>query len=291
MKSFSFHRFSVIAFALAILSSGCGRFWHDESKTLAAVWMSPDEFAVPHMTFQERKPWNPFSSVEMRRNFKTTIQFLKREGEKAGPSQTKSLEFDGMLISGPAKVFGGLMFVKRLAQGKTWIHELAFVNPDGTVRTLVKSGQRGATIRGVLLAPDGRSVLLVYNVNSEQYVLLMLRRLMGENELPVTELINVGGTPEIAWDASSSKVYVKGAKALMTWDGNHVPRDSKVGPSCFFPPTKFGLAVSDEGAAAVLANAADATTWSFPQRKSWTPHSRIAIVPAEQAGKSCPKEE
>lgn len=276
---------------VAALPANCGRFWHDESKTLAAVWMSSNEFAVPHMTFQERKSWNPFSSGELRRNFKTSIQFLKREGDKAVPSQAKPLEFDGMLISGPARVFGGIMFVRRLPSEKAWAHELTYVMADGTVRTLVKSGQRGATIRGLLLAPDGQSILLVYNVNSEQYVLVMLNRILGENELPVTEMINVGGTPQIAWDSASTKVYIKGSKSLLTWDGKRIPQPSTSGPACFFPPTKFGLAVSDDGASAVLANAADSTSWSFPQRKPWIPHNRVPMTTGDQVGRGCPRED
>lgn len=273
----------------ALVLCGCSRGWVEQTETSAAVWTDADEFAAPTLLFQSKKSWNPFSSHEDRRSIRTTIQFMQKKENSIVPAASASVEIQGLLLSGPARLFGGLMMVRRLTEGKTWIHDLVFIGPDGKQQTLVSSGQRGATIQRILASPDNKKALLVYNINSEQFLIRILESIPKEGEAPpAAELIQVGGPPLIAWDPASSRVFLKGRIAALVWDGKKVPQNTVSAPGCFFPPTRLGLGVSHDGFIAVR----NGSEWKIEKAAGWVPHDRIRQnVRFEEIGKNCPKEE
>ncbi len=272
------------------LFAACGPRWQAAGEPQAVVWLNNERFAAPALAFERGVSLNPFVRDERRRNIKTRVRFFERVSETARPVPgLAEFQFNGTLMSGPAAVFDGLLYVRRLPEEKTWIHELVFRRADGAERVLVRSGQRGATIRSVLPAPDRKKVLLVYNVNSELFLLIMLDHIPGEKDpAPEFEPIEVGGTPEIAWDRASSAVYARGSKQVLRWDGRGAPLPTESGPACFFPPTRAGLNISDEGREAKLSQAAGQDVWSLTRRAGWRKHADIATVKGPAIGRDCP---
>ncbi|MBE7437863.1 MAG: hypothetical protein HS115_05340 [Spirochaetales bacterium] len=234
-----------IGLALSGLLAGCNRlFWRERSDFHSAHWIEAHRVMEVRLLYSEKTPWDLLAGTTLKKDLRTRLYEMVREGG-AFKVQRESADMPGQPEYDLGLFQGEIIFLQRspLPGGELTPPRLyAWDRNSRSFRQRLPDSIAAYTLRGFLLSPDSRRLLLrLEKERREAFLLVMDWREIAAKPLVLDEVT------EIAWHPDSSHVFFRRSREVLSWDGRDAVARAPQFPRCFQPATRWGLSISPTG--------------------------------------------
>lgn len=266
----------LISFAVLVASGllHCNRlFWRERSDFHSAHWIEAHRVMEVRLLYAEKTPWDLLAGTTLKKDLRTRLFEMVREGGVFRVEQESS-DLPGQPEYDLGYFQDEVVFLQRslLADGNLTPPQLFSWNPRSrSLRKRWDDRIAGFTLRGFILSPDNRRLLLRLEKDRREAFLM----LEDWQEAPGKPLI-VAGVSEIAWHPDGSQVFFRRSGEVLHWDGKTTVQKAALFPRCFHPATRWGQSRSPAGETYTRENPDSAAEISGPSGKPFGSQGMIS---------------